>query len=683
MNLAELLEDPSQLYATAGVANLFTLLALIGLCIRAARIRGWSTGLSVFVSLLAAPFAFIPLVITASNNPSAEVRARGGGFFQRGPAGGFSISAFALSTLVVLIIFFAAFFVGRFHYKLLGESLQPAGLLGLIVGGLVGGFVMAVRAQRIAFIEALCTTSIFSWFLAAMFEVTRDFFSFGMAPAYIAVLVAAANLILLLCLTLGGSVGYLFGGEGSWQLSWSYEQWMGRRFLMGKRNNNVVGIITVISVLGVMVGTCAMIVVMSVMNGFSSDLRSKIFGANAHLIVMKFGPDFKEYPEIANKVRTVDGITGVSPFVLNEVMVSSDVNLTGAVIKGIDTATVDQVSTLSKNIKQGKLSYIDNPKEIPITPLKRDLKEGATVDEPKDKPANNPTEQPTNNPTKQPTNNPTEQPNTVENSNQPLVPGVIIGQEMAKSLKVFVGDVINVVSPIGELGPTGPVPKARAYRVAGIFYSGMYEYDSKFVYISLKEAQNFFSLRDNITGLECRVDDIDATQRISKELLMAVGGYPYHTKDWMEMNRNLFSALKLEKIAMFIILTFIIIVASFTIAATLIMVVIEKGKEIAVLKSMGASDTSIMKVFVTYGVIIGGTGSAAGLASGLLICFLIKTFGIGLDPDVYYIEKLPVNIDSTEVAVVAIAAVLISYLATLYPSLLAARLKPVEGLRYD
>jgi lipoprotein-releasing system permease protein len=263
------------------------------------------------------------------------------------------------------------------------------------------------------------------------------------------------------------------------------------------------------------------------------------------------------------------------------------------------------------------------------------------------------------------------------------MPGVVIGVEMAKNLKVFVGDVLNVVSPLGDLGPTGPVPKARAFRVAATFYSGMYEYDSKFIYIDLRESQDFLTLKGSVTGVEYRLNDIDDVQNVAKNIMGVIGGYPYRTKDWMEMNRNLFSALKLEKIAMFIILNFIVIVASFLIAAVVIVFVIEKSKEISILKTMGASDTSIMKIFVTYGITVGGVGTLVGIGFGVGICKVIETFGIGMDPDVYYISNLPVKVEGFEVFLVGVAALGLSYLATIYPALLAARLKPVEGLRYE
>ena len=248
---------------------------------------------------------------------------------------------------------------------------------------------------------------------------------------------------------------------------------------------------------------------------------------------------------------------------------------------------------------------------------------------------------------------------------------------------MFIGDRITVVSPVAELGPTGPVPRARSFRVAAVFYSGMYEYDAKFVYIDLKEAMTFFSTSGGVTGIEVRVDDVEATTRLGREIVRELGGFPFRTRDWKDMNRNLFAALKLEKIAMFIILAFIILVASFNILSTLIMVVLEKGKEIAILKSMGSTDASIMKIFVTYGLTIGVLGTSIGVALGYLSCRAIETFGIGLDPEVYYIANLPVRMNPVEFVLVAGAALIISLLAAVYPALQAARLRPVEGLRYE
>jgi lipoprotein-releasing system permease protein len=681
--------EPVHVLAALGVAAAFVLLALSATTVRAATLRGWPIGLAVAMAF--PPFCVVtaPIAVGAAlMSPPAELRARGGGFFRPGALGGISILAVVAGFVLVFL-----FTAGAWGYAkstgVSGEPMQIPVVRALLVGGVLAGFAMSFLARRVAFLEALWVTGLGTVVPVLASGKVIEMFTYGTAPAYYAVLLITGALILLLALILGGSFGYLLAGDGEVQMSWSYESFIGRRFLMGKRGDSVVGIITVISVLAVAVGTCAMVVVMSVMNGFSTDLRQKIFGANAHLLVMKYGQDFTEYNEVVDKTKGIPGVVGATPFVLNEVMVSSESNLTGALLKGIDVATVDSVTVLKSNLTKGSLDFLDHPERIPkpeplktldgAPPVNDDATEGKNGSPGEAPPAPGPSTATGQMDAAMAAATKGILPDTASST----IPGIIIGVEMSKNLKVFLGDVINVVSPVGELGPSGPVPKARAFRVAGLFYSGMYEYDSKFIYIQLHEAQDFFTLKGGVTGVEYKVDDIENTQGIAHEMMKVLGGYPYRTKDWMEMNRNLFSALKLEKIAMFIILTFIIIVASFLIAATLIVFVIEKSKEISILKTMGASDTAIMKVFITYGVIVGTLGTAVGVLAGLMVCFLIETFGIGLDPDVYYITHLPVHVEPFEVVLVGAAAVVLSYLATIYPALLAARLRPVEGLRYE
>jgi lipoprotein-releasing system permease protein len=263
------------------------------------------------------------------------------------------------------------------------------------------------------------------------------------------------------------------------------------------------------------------------------------------------------------------------------------------------------------------------------------------------------------------------------------MPGIILGKELAASLKVTVGDRVDVISPLGgELGPQGPMPKGRAFRVAGIFYSGMYEYDAKFVYILLEAAQKFFDL-EGVTGIEIKVANVDDARRVARMINEALDGWPYRTRDWGEMNRNLFSALRLEKLVMGIILTIIVIVAGGLIVATVIMLVLEKRKEIAVLKALGVSDGGIVKIFLSEGLQIGVAGGLLGLLAGLGWCLFIEKIGIKLDPQVYYIPELPVKIEPLQTIIPVVIAILVTYLASIYPALKASQVEPVEGLKSE
>jgi lipoprotein-releasing system permease protein len=263
------------------------------------------------------------------------------------------------------------------------------------------------------------------------------------------------------------------------------------------------------------------------------------------------------------------------------------------------------------------------------------------------------------------------------------MPGIIIGKELAISLGIHIGSDVNVMSPVQEIGPMGMLPRVRKFRVVGIFEVGMYDYDTNLVITSLESARKFFRTGDAVTGIEVKIDDIYNAPAVRQEIERKLGS-PFFAKDWMQMNRNLFSALKLEKLTMFVILTLIILVAAFNIVSTLIMSVIEKEKEIAILKTMGATNGGIMGIFMLQGLMIGLVGTVLGVIGGAGTGYILNSYEIiKLPPDVYYLSHLPVKMKLSDFLAVSFLAVLISFLATIYPAFQAARLDPVESLRYE
>jgi lipoprotein-releasing system permease protein len=624
------------------------------------------------------------------------------------------------------------------------RALAVAGTLGALVALGSGFFASAIR-RKLGFWEVLIAGLIFTISTSVLLgRMLLDPFG-AIRPvlsdiAYLSSMlsnnplggVAVAAVVLWGATFVGGSLGFLLAGSGRIDLGFSYESFVARRHLRLSKSlaspavstpalpaasrpslwdyftgrsatlgtkKSPTRLMTLISIGGVAVGVLALTVVLSVMSGFELDLKSKIIGTNAHAVVLKYGNEFKEWAEVAAGVRKVKGVMGATPFILNEVMVSSDQNISGALIKGIDPSTVSQVTNLADNIKDGNLDWLGRPEEIPSIPSDLRLRglpgsdgaqaiQGATEKPASQEPAAASPKVEPRRPGAEGALSEADILGKAKGSSAAVAaaafPGIVLGRELAHSLRVMVGDRINVVSPLGgELGPTGPVPKSRPFKVAGIFFSGMYEYDAKFAYIALPEAQRFFGMGESVTGLELKTDDIDNTRQITRNVLASLDGYPYRTKDWGEMNKNLFSALRLEKLVMAVILAFIVLVACFNIISTLIMMVLEKSKEIAILKSMGSTDTSVMKIFVIEGLIIGLIGTAVGLVLGYLACLFVQMVGIRLDAEVYYIDKLPVKIDAMQFAVVAFLAVLLSYLATIYPATRASRVAPVDGLRNE
>lgn len=463
----------------------------------------------------------------------------------------------------------------------------------------------------------------------------------------------------------------------------SFTSFVGARHVRATKS----GFLTVISVLsmaGVAVSSCALCSVTSIMGGFGHDLKRKILGNNAHMVIDVTRPGgFGDYQEKLTEVRLALSPRGgaATPIAAGEAMGSSASNTAGALVRGIDPETIGQVIDLEANIEVGKFSYLTEPEKLADLPADEVVGRG---------PGGEPY-------FKGPDFrfSPDMDPSVIDylKKTTKVLPGIIIGRELAKSLHVLVGDEVTLLSPMGELGPTGVMPRSRKFRVAAIFYSGMYEYDATHAYVKLDVAQAFFSLDDRVTHIDIRVPDPEKVQEfrpavdavIAKYAGETVGGRPLElrVRDWMEMNKNLFSALKLEKIATFIILSIAIAVASFCIVCTLLLMVTEKGKEIAILKALGASDGAVMAIFMLEGVIIGGIGTAFGVGTALATCTGLMWFGVRLDPDVYYIDRLPVNVNPYDYAMVAVAALVICTIATLYPARAASKLSPVDGLRYE
>ena len=418
-------------------------------------------------------------------------------------------------------------------------------------------------------------------------------------------------------------------------MSLPYEFYIGLRYLKAKRRQKTVSLNTFISIGGVTVGVAALIATLAVMTGFKEDMRDKILGTNSHIVITERAQeDVPDYRQVLQIVRGVPHVTAATPFIYRQVLLSSESNVHGVVLRGIDPATEGTVTDIRKNLVEGGLDDLSKPSPPPS-------EEGT-----------------------------------------PPPPGIIIGRELMARLGAFLGDQINVISPVGNtMGPMGIVPKIRRFTVVGIFDSGMYEYDSSLAYVSIHDAQEFFNMGDTVSGVEVKVDDIFNANVIAKDIEKHLD-VQYWARDWMRLNRNLFSALQLEKIMMFVILVLIILVASFNIVSTLTMTVVEKSREIAILKAMGATRQGVMRIFIVEGLTIGLVGVLLGLPLGYGVCKFLQHF-YTLPPDVYYISHLPVRMRLLDVTLVAFAAVAISFVATLYPSWQAARLDPAEALRYE
>ena len=419
----------------------------------------------------------------------------------------------------------------------------------------------------------------------------------------------------------------------------NWELMVGIRYLRSRRRA-FMSLISALSLAGVTIGVATLLIVLAVMTGLESELRQKILGFNPHVTLANYTGGLEDWRDVAAKVRQQPGVVAAAPVIYGQAMLGIGRSVSGVVVRGIDPTDAGGVLDIERHLKSGSLEALGRPQPITLPPDEG----GGTVE----------------------------------------LPGIIVGQELARQLGVGPGDVLNVISPLGTPGPTGMVPRMKRFVLVGVFDSGMFDYDTSLAYMALTDAQKFFDLNDTVSAIEVRVSDVYGARTTARELEGALGGFPYRARDWMEANRNLFSALKLEKVVYGIVLALIVVVAAFNILASLTMVVKEKRRDIAILKSMGASSSAIGRIFILNGAVIGVAGTLLGNLLGLAGCWLLSRYQfVDLPKDVFLVTTLPVRIDPLNFLVVAVVSVGICLIAALSPAHRAASLVPVEVIRYE
>ncbi|GAB6163176.1 lipoprotein-releasing ABC transporter permease subunit [Desulfothermus naphthae] len=406
----------------------------------------------------------------------------------------------------------------------------------------------------------------------------------------------------------------------------SFEFFVATRYLLSRRKHSFISVISVFSIAGIALGVAALIVVLGVMNGFSNNLQDKILGVNAQLIITSLEGPIADYQKVYEKIKKVQSVKGVMPFLYSEVMVSSQKGVKGVVLRGIDPYLAKKVLRLDKDLVLGSIDDLSSSS----------------------------------------------------------IPPLIIGKELAFKLGLGRGSFLNILSPTGGTSSFGFIPKIKVFKVVGIFDTGMYEYDSSLIYTNISSAQKLMGFKkDVVSGIEVSLYDIYKAPDIAKHLRKILGP-TYFIQTWIDLNKNLFSALKLEKFAMGIILAMIVLVGSFSIITTLFMLVMERKKDIAILMSMGATKREIKRIFVLLGSLIGFVGTTIGYIFGLGLGYLIEKYQfIKLPQDVYYLDYLPVEYTFIDLATIGIVAMLLCFLATLYPASQAANVEPAQVLRYE
>lgn len=408
-----------------------------------------------------------------------------------------------------------------------------------------------------------------------------------------------------------------------------FERFVAGRYLKSRKSNKILSFISGISILGILLGVATLIVVVSVMSGFSDNLKNRILGANAHIVVNRVDVSpIDSWRSVSKIIEDVEGVKGVSPFIINQVLLTSEANVSGVVVRGVVPEEELKVTAIEKFMVDGYFNDIGKPAE----------------------------------------------------SGKPQI---ALGKELSASLGVLLGDEVVMVSPFGKKGPFGITPKMKRFEVAGVFDTGMYEYNNTLAYINITSAQEFFGTGDVASGFSVSTVDFDRAVDIADEIQGKLD-FPFWSRDWISMNKNLFSALKLEKYAMFIILTLIIIVASFNVISMITVTVKDKKRDIAIMRAMGAPERMISSIFMKQGMIIGMTGTILGNILGFIICVALERFKlISLPEDVYFMDRIPVKMELSTFVVVTICALLITYIAGLFPARQSSKLDPIEALRRE
>jgi len=410
----------------------------------------------------------------------------------------------------------------------------------------------------------------------------------------------------------------------------SYEFFIAKRYLKTRGKTGFINLITYISILGVTIGVAALIIVLSVMNGFESEVRSRIIGFDTHIRLRTYHDEgVDNYAEVVKMIRDIPYIVGLSPYILDKGMIRSGERSTGIMVRGADQETVNDVSDLGKNIIYGKL-------ELGLI-LREDGRD---------------------------------------------LPGIVLGRYLADQLLVDVGDNVVIISFSG-VHSMFQAPPVKQFTVTGFFETGFYEYDNAYAYVSIPAAQELFRMGEKVSGVEIRLSDLYKADAVVKEIDNRLG-FPYYALTWFEMRKNLFSWMQLEKWAMFIILCLIILVAAFNIISTLIMVVMEKTKEIGILKSMGSTSRSITRIFLYEGIVVGVIGTLLGFGIGYTLCWAQQKYRFfSLPGDVYFINTLPIRMEVLDFVFIGLAAIVICLFSAIYPARKAATLAPVEAIRYE